>query len=56
MMKKKKHFNHTRHSISDIKFEVASFVYLHIPPDSEDGSKIRILLLLNLYDCSDDPE
>ncbi len=35
------HFNTPGHHISDIKFEVASFVYTYAPPDSEDGIQIR---------------
>ena len=35
------HFNRTGHSTSDVRFEVASFIYSHVPPDSEEGKKIR---------------
>ena len=35
------HFNRPGHSTLDIKFEVASFVHLPVPPNSEDGNKIR---------------
>ncbi len=35
------HFNLPGHSIENVKFEVASFVYLHVPPESDDGCKIR---------------
>ena len=35
------HFNRPGHSTLDIKFEVASFVHMPVPPDSEDGNKIR---------------
>ncbi len=35
------HFNRPGHSESDIKFEVASFAYMHVVPNSDEGNKIR---------------
>ncbi len=35
------HFNRPGHNVGDMKFEVASFVFLHIPPDCDEGIKIR---------------
>ncbi len=35
------HFNRPGHDTSNVKFEVASFIYSHAPPNSEVGIKIR---------------
>ena len=35
------HFNRPGHDTSNVQFEVASFVYSHAPPDSNEGKKLR---------------
>ena len=35
------HFNSPEHSANDVRVEVISYVYLHVPPKSKEGTDIR---------------
>ena len=38
------HFNSHGHSIDDVQVEVITLLYLHVPPNSKEGTDIRRLV------------